>query len=65
MIYFNCRKWQKVDGGYEPIDGQKLAVNFISDILMRRYLINGAAREVVIPKVYTPNKQLELWEISV
>jgi len=43
MIYYNARKWRKVEGGYVPIDGTK---TFISELLMRRYLINRYAHQI-------------------
>jgi hypothetical protein len=56
MIFYNSRKWNKVPDGYAPVDGKKMAVNFISDLLMKKYLITGSAHEVgevrSIKKVY-------------
>lgn len=59
MIFFNACKWEKANGGYQLVHGS-CGVKFISDLLMKRYLINGQAREVEERKIYKSCTQLAL-----
>jgi hypothetical protein len=59
MIFYNACKWKKVQDGYELYEGAS-SVKFISELLMKRYLINGQAREIEERKIYKSCTQLAL-----
>lgn len=48
MIQYNCRKWiwSDKEKGYVPVDKCKNARNFVSEVMMRKALINKQATKI-------------------
>lgn len=48
MIQYNCRKWiySPKEKGYIPVDKCKNARNFVSEVMMRKALINKQAVKI-------------------
>lgn len=48
MIQYNCRKWiwSDKEKGYIPVDKCKQARNFVSEVMMRKALINKQAVKI-------------------
>jgi len=48
VIQYNCRKWTWCNKakGYVPVDKNKCTRNFVSEMMMRKALINKQATKI-------------------